>query len=206
MLKRLLTLLGFWLYAGAALGQPTAERSFDLARLAPDLEKPVSLWADSAGSFWVGDGKSKRVFAFGSEGELRTVLGDKKKAKIGFPVDLFGDRSGKIYILDSQERLVLIFDVSGTRVGQLGGSKTFARPLALTLDDSDNVFIVEEARKKVLEFDAFKRPVAAVESVSAGQVMNRPAAVAADRQGNLFVLDLGRRSILVYDGHRRFLQ
>ena len=206
MRTRYLTALGFWVLAWPVWGQPVAERSFDLGKLAPDLEKPVSLWADSAGSFWVGDGKSKRVFAFGPEGELRTVLGDKKKNKIGFPVDLFGDRSGKIYILDSQERIVFIFDPSGTRVGQLGGSKTFARPLALTLDDSDNVFIVEEARKKILEFDAFKRPVAAVESLSAGQVMNRPAAVAADRQGNLFVLDLGRRSIPVYDGNRRFLQ
>ncbi len=206
MRKRFLTTLGLCIWVFPVWGQPVAERNFDLSRLAPDLEKPVSLWADSAGSFWVGDGKNKRVFCFGPEGELRTVLGDKKKNKIGFPVDLFGDRSGKIYILDSQERIVLIFDPSGTRLGQLGGSKTFARPLAVTLDDSGNVFIVEEARKKVLEFDAFKRPVAAVESTSAGQVMNRPAAAAADRQGNLFVLDLGRRSVLVYDGRRQFLQ
>ncbi|MCI0405794.1 MAG: FHA domain-containing protein [candidate division Zixibacteria bacterium] len=206
MLKRLLVAVGLSICARPVWGQPVAERNFDLTKLAPDLEKPVSLWADSAGGFWVGDGKNKRVFCFGPEGELRLVLGDKKKNKIGFPVDLFGDRGGKIYILDSQERIVLIFDPSGTRVGQLGGSKTFARPLALALGDSDNVFIVEEARKKVLEFDAFKRPVAAVESVSAGQVMNRPAAAAADRQGNLFVLDLGRRSVLVYDGRRQFLQ
>ncbi len=206
MLKRLLVAVGLSVCAGPVFGQPVAERNFDLTKLAPDLEKPVSLWADSAGSFWVGDGKNKRVFCFGPEGELRIALGDKKKNRIGFPVDLFGDRSGKIYILDSQERIVLIFDQSGTRLGQLGGSKTFARPLAITLDDSDNIYIVEEARKKILEFDAFKRPVASVESLAAGQVMNRPASVAADRQGNLFVLDLGRRSVLVYDGRRQFLQ
>jgi hypothetical protein len=206
MFKRLLLAVGWTLFAGPVWGQPVAERSFDLARLAPDLDKPVSLWADSAGSFWVGDGKNKRVFCFGPEGELRMVLGDKKKNKIGFPVDLFGDRSGKIYILDSQERILLIFDQSGTRLGQLGGSKTFARPLAVTLDDSDNIYIVDEARKKVLEFDPFKRPVASIESLTTGQFLNRPAAVAADRQENLFVFDLGRRSILVYDGRRQFLQ
>lgn len=207
MLKRVgLAILASLFFVRPVLAQPVAERSFDLSRLAPDLEKPVSLWADSAGDFWVGDGKNKRVYCFGPEGELRIVLGDKKKNKIGFPVDLFGDRSGKIYILDSQERIVLIFDQSGTRLGQLGGSKTFARPLAVTLDDSDNIYIVEEARKKVLEFDAFKRPVASIESAAAGQFLNRPAAAAADRQGNLFVLDLGRRSVLVYDGRRQFLQ
>lgn len=206
MHKRLLAAFGLWVLAWPVWGQPVAERSFDLTRLAPDLEKPVSLWADSAGGFWVGDGKNKRVFCFGPEGELRIVLGDKKKNKIGFPVDLFGDRSGKIYILDSQERILLIFDQSGTRLGQLGGSKTFARPLAVTLDDSDHIYIVDEAKKKVLEFDPFKRPVASIESLTTGQFLNRPAAVAADRQGNIFVFDLGRRSVLVYDARRQFLQ
>ncbi len=209
MFERFLLAVGWTLLAWPVWGQPReigVERSFDLSRLAPDLDKPVSLWADSAGGFWVGDGKNKRVFCFGPEGELRSILGDKKKNKIGFPVDLFGDRSGKIYILDSQERILLIFDQSGTRLGQLGGSKTFARPLAVTLDDSDHIYIVDEARKKVLEFDPFKRPVASIESLATGQLLNRPAAVAADRQGNIFVFDLGRRSALVYDGRRQFLQ
>ncbi|MCI0329513.1 MAG: FHA domain-containing protein [candidate division Zixibacteria bacterium] len=207
MLKRIVLAAVGCMFSGLAVwGQPVAERSFDLTRLAPDLEKPVSLWADSAGGFWVGDGKSKRVFSFGPEGELRIVFGDKKKNKLGFPVSLFGERSGKMYILDSQERVVLIFDQVGNRLGQLGGSKTFARPLALSLDDSDNVYVVEEARKKILVFDAFKRPTASVESLSAGQFLSRPVSAATDRQGNLFVLDLGRRTVAVFDGGRRFLQ
>lgn len=207
MFKRVaLAAAGLLLSVSPVWSQPVAEKNFDLAKLAPDLQKPVSLWADSTGNFWVGDGETKRVFSFGPEGELRVLLGDKKKNQIGYPVDLHSDRSGKIYILDSQERLVLIFDQTGGRLGQLGGTKTFARPLALALDDSDNVFIIDEARKKILEFDAFKRPVASIEALAAGQPFGRPTSVAADRQGNLFVLDPGRKSVAVFDGRRQFKQ
>ncbi len=205
-MKRLLGLFGCWLFSLTVWGQSMPERSYEISRLAPDLKQPISLYADSAGNFWVGDGKSKRVFCFGPEGELRQVIGDKKKDKIGFPLDMAADRAGRVHILDSQERLVLIFDAFGERQGQLGGSKTFARPSALAVDDSDNVFVVEEARRKILAFDLYKRPVYTIEETVPGQPLQKPVAAAADRQGNFYILDAGQNALLIYDGARKFKQ
>ncbi len=206
MFKGLLCAFGIWLGAHSLMGQPLMESRFDLARQAPDLAQPVSLFADSAGNFWVGDAQSKRVFCFAADGNVRSVIGDKKKNKIGYPMDLFSDRNGKIYILDSQERIVLIFDPSGEHREQLGGSKTFARPNALTLDDSANVLVVDEGRKRIHFFDSFKRPIFNIETGPQGQPLRSPVTAASDRQGELFVLDAGYGSLLAYDSTRRFKQ
>ena len=161
------------------------------------LRGPRGLAVDRAGNLYVADEYNNRIQKFSNDGRL---LGASSVETLGVtisegmgPMSVAVDSKGgiwvaahtnfQVYKLTPQFRMEVRLDTFGRRPGELAG------PVAVAVDASDNVYILDRSRR-VQKFSSageflskFEFPLAQLGELSA------PTGVLADGGGNLWVAD-----------------
>lgn len=100
---------------------------------------------------------------------LRSIygFGPDEKSQLKSPLGIGADKRGRLFIADSQHFRVLIFDVDGRYLGQLGkygtGRGEIAHPEGVDVDSDGNIYVADTSNQKVLVFGPdlkFKNEVA----------------------------------------------
>ena len=98
-------------------------------------------------------------------------------------------REGRIYVADTVQRRVVVFDVPRRKVFAMGlrAPGTLAKPTALAIDGSRQVYVVDSTLRKVFVYDAlglFRR------TIGEPATLLRPTGVAVNRAGDrIYVVD-----------------
>lgn len=104
---------------------------------------------------------------------------------------------GKIYLSDMQTPTIVIMDLEAKTFETLQGNKgagKLKKPVNVAVDESGNIFVVDNIREEVLMYDAAGL---FIQSFGEG-IINKPADVALDAN-NLYILDLGDSDIKILD-------
>ncbi len=146
--------------------------------LQAQLDRPVALAVDAAGSVFFIDGGNHRIRKVDPSGSITTVAGDgssgfsgdggpAKDAKLERPLGLALDGKGNIYVADSGNHRIRRIDSSGTITTLTGtGAKRFAgddgpataasldSPSSVAVDDKGNIFIADSGNHRIRRVDA----------------------------------------------------
>lgn len=104
---------------------------------------------------------------------------------------------GKIYICDMQTPTIVIMDLEAKTFETLQGNKgvgKLKKPINVAVDESGNIYVVDNIRKEVLKYDAAGQFL----QVFGAGIVNKPVDMALDAN-NLYILDLGDSDIKVLD-------
>jgi len=122
---------------------------------------------------------------------LRFLAGEKPtKYRIAEPMGVaVSDDGQRLYVSDFAQMAVMIFDFEKKTANKLGGDpKPLAAPLGVALDQEENLYVAESARKGVQVFDKNGKELRFISDPS----IERPVAVAVDRaRKKLYIVDSG---------------
>ena len=137
-----------------------------------------------------------------SEQLRRMALGLDSQAETSFvkPFDVAA-AGGMLYVSDTALRLVHAFDLARRRYFRLGYrlAGQLDRPLAMDLDASGRLYVVDGSQKKVFVYDNLGLHLA---TLSGPQALDRPIGIAVDTDGRrIVVVDAGGAA-----GHHRLVE
>ncbi len=178
----------------------------ELAKDDPDLvPNPIALECAPDGHVFVLDAASQRVVEFTAElkfvGAFSPFASFGPRAASRRPIDLAVDEEGRVLVLDELAGRVHVYDrtpeldgfvyVSG--YGAYGdGESELIRPAGIACAPDGRMWISDEARNRVLHFDAKGTFLGALgkPGLARGE-FTKPRGLALDPQGRLVVLDWG---------------
>lgn len=130
---------------------------------------------------------------------LDALLGKKKTPdSIVRPMAIAVAAGGKrLYVTDFDQGRVAIFDLETRTMRSLGDPiKNFARPFGIALDDKENVYVVDSAKKLVRVFDPNGNFLRNITHDS----IKRPTGIAIDSQRRkIYVVDSSNHLVHVFD-------
>lgn len=133
--------------------------------------------------------------------------GQVERSPLVKPYDVAA-RNGLVVVSDTLARAVFVFDVPRRRLFAIGtrGIGRLYKPLGVAIDDNRDIYVVDDASRRVVVYDAFghfKR------AVGEGGGLVKPSDVAVSRDGKLiYVVDKGGvesdlHRVLIFDREGR---
>lgn len=203
--------------------------------------RKAQLWSaqglavDGAGNLYIADTGNHRVRKIDSAGTITTIAGNgtqdstgdggpAAQAQFRFPVDIAIDRSGNIYVAEAEGRRVRKIDqnsqittVAGTGVEGFsgdGGPAAQAQlgfPLAIAVDDSGNLYIVDSDRIRKVDASGTITSIAGTGAhrftgdggPATAAELNGSEGVAADHAGSIYIADSNNNRIRKIDAGGR---
>jgi DNA-binding beta-propeller fold protein YncE len=103
------------------------------------------------------------------------------------PMDIaVSDDGQRFYVSDFGRTVVFLFDYATKRVTQIGERRPFSRPFGVALDGEENLYVSEQANRRVVVLDREHQPIRIIQHPS----LVRPGDVDIDRaRGLLYVAD-----------------
>ncbi len=212
-------------FAGNGLISPGGPRTYNDGGPATDglLHLPLGVAVDNAGNVYIADTADNIIRKVDADGIITTVAGDSYAsyagdggnavdAELNKPADVAVDSSGNLYIADTNNaaiRKVTKDGIINLFAGNLsigfsgdGGDATKAgliAPVAVAVDSSGNLFIVENGDSRIRKVDT-KNVISTVAgtgvagfagdgSTADKAQLNSPTGVAVDSSGNIYVAD-----------------
>jgi DNA-binding beta-propeller fold protein YncE len=123
---------------------------------------------------------------------LETVAGEKPLAgHLAEPMDIaVSDDGQRVYVSDHGQGLVYRFDLEKKELTLLGKDRPFDRPFGVALDSAENLYVVEQAAKRITVLDRAGKVVKTLLDPS----LDRPTDIAIDRErGRIYVADPARK-------------
>ena len=159
------------------------------------LSGPTGIAVDSVGNIFISDGASQFVHKFNALGHpLQSFQDPFLKQPSGIALDL-GDA---IYVSDCRQNAVQIFLFSAERFRVLrgGAGRRLVCPGDLKVDAEGYTFVLDDAGRRVLEFDNRGRGIRAWGKQGSAPGEFGPAAgLAIGADGLIYVLDAGNRRV-----------
>lgn len=127
-----------------------------------NVDGPSGLTIDRLGRLLVADTHFYRVLVYSREGELELQVGDGVQGttpgRFGYPTDVVIDHEGNYYVAEYGENdRIQVFSPAGKWLRQWGGHGyepgEFLRPRALTMDESERIFVADSCNHRIQVFD-----------------------------------------------------
>jgi tetratricopeptide (TPR) repeat protein len=154
---------------------------------------PIAVAFDRKKSLWVLDKNERRVVKIDESGKILDSVGTKgsKKGQLDDPTDIAIANNGDIYIADQGNNWVQVFNSEGGFVRAItkGLNSNLDEPVAITLDDKDNLYVLDKARSVVVAVTPKGEVLHEFGKIQggAGELVNPVALMAANDE--IFVLD-----------------
>lgn len=175
------------------------------------LVAPTGIAVDPGGIIFVSDGQQGRVHGFDRAGHLVMVLGRAQAitsrqglgdliAPAGLAVDPVRSR---LYIADTLAQQVKVYSTIGVHLFDLGNTGTkedFKFPVAVALDRTGRVYVLDSLRLRVFLFDpegALLSSFSLRGSVPGQSI--KPKGIAVDSDGHVYVIDAVNNNVLLFD-------
>jgi DNA-binding beta-propeller fold protein YncE len=166
------------------------------------LLNPSGIVVDASGVIFVADAQQGRVFGYDLQGRNLYTIG--KRGELQFPAGLAADRKrNKLYVADAHAHVVKVFDNIGMflyDVGTTSGPGELKQPVAVALDRTGAVYVLDARRKRVAIYDgegSYLRSFALTNDSPAAPL--KPLGLAVDAEGRLLVTDEASSNVLIYD-------
>ena len=171
------------------------------------LDQPLGVAVDSSGNLYISELLNNRVRKVDTAGTISTVagVGDSRfggdggpatRARLNNPTNVAVDSSGNLYIADSDNNRIRKVDTSGTITtfagtgessfsgdGGMATSARLARPGAVAVDGSGNLYIADSDNNRVRRVDS----QGIITTVVTG--VHSPRGMALDSSGNLYIAE-----------------
>lgn len=163
---------------------------------------PSGIVVDAAGIIFVADAQQGRVFGYDLQGRNLHTIG--KKGELLFPAGLAIDKKrNKLYVADAHAHVVKVFDNMGMflyDVGTSSGPGELKQPVAVALDRTGIVYVLDARRKRVAIYDGDGRYIRSFGLTSdAPAAPLKPLGIAVDAEGRVLVTDEASSNVLIYD-------
>ena len=169
---------------------------------------PSGIALDAQENLYVVNTANKTIVVFGRDGKQVNEFTDPAfERPNGLAID---KQRGRVYVVDTgsrdaKEHNVKIFDLSGKRIGAIGGASggdfgQFSYPTYVAVDASGNVYVTDTMNARVQKFapdgkflTAFGQP-----GSNWGE-FDKPKGVAVDSFGNVYVADSGWSNVQIFN-------
>jgi DNA-binding beta-propeller fold protein YncE len=167
-----------------------------------NLLNPSGIVVDAAGIIYVADAQQGRVFGYDLQGRNLYTIG--KRGELQYPLGLAVDKKrNKLYVADAHAHVVKVFDNMGMflyDVGSSSGPGELKYPMAVALDRTGIVYVLDGRRKRVVVYDVDGRYLRSFRLTSdAPAAPLKPLGIAVDAEGRMLVTDEASSNVLVYD-------
>lgn len=139
-------------------------------------------------------GGQKRVLVFEMpKAKLKFVIG--QKGEFVNPVDAAIDsRMGRIYVVDSKLHQILVFDLNGKHIMNIGkigtGEGGLFYPISITLDKEGRIYVVDSMNFRLQIFESDGQPVKTIgQHGDRPGMFARPKGIALDSEGHIYITD-----------------
>ena len=131
-----------------------------------EFDHPVAIYARRGTDIFVADQNNHRIQRFDRHLDYVTTLSTRndpdERIRFGYPLDVAVSRQGEILVLDGENYRVIVFNSGGEFVRSFGditsGRGRLTAPVALELDQKDNVYVLDKGEIKVYDpFGAWLR-------------------------------------------------
>lgn len=178
-----------------------------------EFRSPVGVAVDLSDNIYVTDPENKRIQKYDASGKhlAEWRSSDSWGGRFESPTGIAVDTSGNIYVSDRER--ILKLDPFGNilkKWGMLGAGAGEFLPsdykVGITVDTSDDVYVVDQDNHRVQKFDASGNLLCAWEPArpEVGEFL-RPAGIAVDSAGDIYVTDSGNNRVQKFDGSGRCL-
>jgi DNA-binding beta-propeller fold protein YncE len=178
-----------------------------------NLLNPSGIVVDAAGIIFVADAQQGRVFGYDLQGRNRYTIGDfspnavvhaGNRGTLQYPAGLAVDKKrNRLYVADAHAHVVKVFDNMGMflyDVGTFSGPGELKHPMAVALDRTGIVYVLDGRRKRVVIYGVDGRYIRSFGLTSdAPAAPLKPLGLAVDAEGRVLVTDEASSNVLVYD-------
>lgn len=131
---------------------------------------------------------------------IEGIVGQDTATTLVKPWGVASDGEGLFYVADTQGSAVVVYDLNGKTVLQLGGdqySGLFKRPIDVDLDNSGNIYVSDSDKKRVFVFTKAQNPLI---TIGDDEMFHWPAGIVIDRKLNrLYVVDTHLNNVSVFE-------
>lgn len=212
-----LALVAATLFASSAFGRPGADRKSPAKDAKTATPKFIELmWPEPPETprvkfldLLASEESLGRKTKF-SESFMQFLTGQKTNLyRIYQPRDIaVSDDGMRVYASDFGQSSIFIFDRALKKVRLIGQDEPFAQPFGLALDEQENLYVVEQEKRRVRVTDSTGKTLRMITN----DRLVRPTDVAVDRQrGLVYVADASRKTnedhtVKVFDREGKFLR
>ena len=156
------------------------------------LNQPTGVAVDAAGDLFIADVGNSRVVEISNLGTtLATSSQTTIASNLTAPLAIASGPLDALYVAQAGE--LAIYSVRGILPATLTSvlSTSYAKPAALAVDQSGNVFVADAATGEVSEIAAYSNTVTVIASG-----LTAPSGLATDSAGDLFLADSGTAQVV----------
>lgn len=176
----------------------------------PDrLINPVGVAVDGRDRIYISDSDLNRIYVFDPDGNLQFVMGDEKTIGRVSGIAIDPERE-VLYAVDTAGHRVVLFDLSGEKIGELGGRGTgpgeFNFPTFISADRAGRIYVADSLNFRIQIFNAdgtFLRAFGRLGNTLG--TFSRPKGVAVDGEGHVYVVDGLYDTVQIFDQEGRLL-
>lgn len=125
--------------------------------------RPSALAFDKSGALWAVEQEGDRLVRLAADGQADMTVGTRgnRNGQFNAPSDLVIASDGSIYVADSGNGRIQGFTADGVffRVIDKGMAGKLKRPVALSIDDKDNLYVLDGSRDSVTVYNAAGEPL-----------------------------------------------
>ena len=181
----------------------------------PKEAAPGAIAVDKDGSLWVLDEEHKRVIKLDSDGRLINTVelsSDKMTKWFSKPRDLVVTSRGVVYVADPGNKWVWVKSISkdnmviSRAIRRDHQGNDLQNPVALTLDEDDNLYVLEGQRARIHVYSPEGKPIRSFGNKGkTGLGMSKPIDLFV-ANGKVFVLDSEQACVKVFNEDGTFLR
>lgn len=174
--------------------------------LRKDLTNPVDVAISEAGDVFILDKKASQVFIFDSNGNFKSVLGNRGSQQGEFkkPSSIAPSPQGEIVVADTGNNRIQVFTQSGEFLFEFGnsGSKSgqFTFPNGVAVDEAGYIYVIDSRKRRLQSFSSKGVYIGTL------QLGFKPVDIALDIQRNIYLLAPEEGKIVKYSSRGQKLK